>query len=119
MSDGQRTYLEHCTSCHDAYEPHEYQPATWRKAVSEMEKDHGVKLTSEDKALILGYVTGNPRSGLGGDHPRKSRPLLSSLNDSDRLFIRFTHVSAGKLKDGVAFDCPASGEGSVYEFGQR
>ncbi len=59
MSDGQRTYLDHCTSCHAPYEPHEYPPETWRKAVSEMEKEHNVHLSEEEKALILGYVTGS------------------------------------------------------------
>lgn len=59
MSDGQRAYLDHCTSCHAPYEPHAYPPETWRKAVSEMEKEHDVHLSEEEKSLILSYVTGS------------------------------------------------------------
>ena len=60
MSDGQRLYYDKCTSCHDAYEPHEFSPDKWRESVHEMEADGRVVLTAEDRALLLGYLTGRP-----------------------------------------------------------
>lgn len=60
MSDGQRLYLEKCTSCHDAYEPHEFTPDKWRESVKEMEDDGRVALSAEDRAVLLGYLTGRP-----------------------------------------------------------
>jgi hypothetical protein len=58
MSDGQRMYFSKCTSCHSAYEPHEYTPQQWKEAIAEMEADKRIQLTTGDRALILSYLTG-------------------------------------------------------------
>lgn len=57
MSDGQRMYYSKCTSCHSAYEPHDYTPQQWKDAIAEMEADKRIQLTEGDRALILGYLT--------------------------------------------------------------
>ena len=60
MSDGQRLYLAKCTSCHDAYEPHDYTPRQWRNAIREMEADKRIHLAQADRSAILIYLTGSP-----------------------------------------------------------
>jgi hypothetical protein len=58
MSDGERMYLAKCTSCHDAYAPGQYRPAEWAKMVGGMEAEKKVTLSGEERALILGYLSG-------------------------------------------------------------
>jgi hypothetical protein len=60
MSDGQRLYLDKCTSCHDAYEPHEFTPDKWKEAVREMEGNDRITLTVQERTDILQYLTGAP-----------------------------------------------------------
>jgi mono/diheme cytochrome c family protein len=58
MSDGERLYLDKCTACHQAYEPHQYSPTRWIAAIDQMQSDGRIVLTDEERAEILGYVTG-------------------------------------------------------------
>jgi hypothetical protein len=58
MSEGERTYRAKCTSCHRVYEPHEETPAQWVKTIDKMEALKKVKLTPEERAEILQYLTG-------------------------------------------------------------
>ena len=58
MSDARRTYLAKCTACHNAYEPSAYTPAQWQAALDEMERQKRVRLTQEERALILAYLGG-------------------------------------------------------------
>jgi Dihaem cytochrome c len=57
MSDAERTYLAKCTACHSAYEPSDHTPAEWRAALDEMERLKRVRLSSEERAAILSYLT--------------------------------------------------------------
>lgn len=57
-SEGERLYLARCTKCHVAYEPGQRTPAQWQEAVENMEMLGKVDLSSEDRALILGYLAG-------------------------------------------------------------
>ena len=59
MSDGERTYLAKCTSCHRVYEPHEQTPSQWVQTLDKMEALKKVTLTSEERAQILQYLTGD------------------------------------------------------------
>jgi cytochrome c5 len=58
MSDGERTYLAKCTACHSAYQPSEHTPAEWAAKIDEMERAKRVHLSPEERALILGYLSG-------------------------------------------------------------
>ena len=58
LSDGERLYLVRCTGCHAAYEPGERTPEEWTGAVAKMERWKKVTLSDEDRALILGYLSG-------------------------------------------------------------
>jgi diheme cytochrome c len=57
MSDSRRTYLSKCTSCHSAYQPAEYTPAQWSEVMDEMEKQKRVRLSPDERELILGYLS--------------------------------------------------------------
>jgi hypothetical protein len=57
-SEGERLYMAKCTSCH-SYEPHEYTAARWSTEIDEMERTKKVTLQPEQRALILGYLTGS------------------------------------------------------------
>lgn len=59
MSDGERLYLAKCTSCHSAYEPGARSPASWVKAMDEMERLKKTHLQPEERAMILKYLTGD------------------------------------------------------------
>jgi hypothetical protein len=52
-------YLAKCTSCHRAYEPSKYSAKAWADSIDEMEAKKRVRLTQEEKAEILGYLTGD------------------------------------------------------------
>lgn len=58
MSDGERIYLAKCTACHSAYQPSDHTPAEWAAKIDEMERNKRVTLSSEERALILGYLSG-------------------------------------------------------------
>jgi hypothetical protein len=58
MSDGERTYLAKCTACHSAYQPSDHTPAEWSAKIDEMERNKRVSLSPEERALILGYLSG-------------------------------------------------------------
>jgi cytochrome c5 len=58
MSDGERTYLAKCTACHSAYQPSAHSPAEWAAKIDEMERAKRVHLSPEERALILGYLSG-------------------------------------------------------------
>ena len=58
LSDGERLYIARCTACHAAYEPRERTPDEWSAAVSKMERWKKVTLSPEERALILGYLSG-------------------------------------------------------------
>lgn len=60
MTDAERLYRAKCTSCHSAYEPADYPPQKWPVLIAEMEKAKRVHLANEDRAIILGYLMGNP-----------------------------------------------------------
>ena len=64
MSDGERTYRAKCTSCHRVYEPAEETPAQWVKEVDKMEALKKVTLSSEERAQILQYLSGDARPAL-------------------------------------------------------
>jgi hypothetical protein len=58
MSDGERTYLAKCTSCHSAYQPSDHTPAEWSAKIDEMERNKRVQLSPAERALILAYLSG-------------------------------------------------------------
>ena len=70
LSDGERTYLAKCTSCHAAYEPSERTPRKWVDAIDEMEARKKVHLQPAERALILTYLTGDPAGAGDGMNPR-------------------------------------------------
>jgi len=57
-SEGERVYLAKCAGCHRVYEPHEYPPEKWVGSVASMERNKRVRLDPEQRALILGYLSG-------------------------------------------------------------
>lgn len=59
LSEGERLYRAKCTSCHSAYELHEYSPAQWTKSVAEMERLKRVRLAADERALLLEFLTGS------------------------------------------------------------
>ena len=59
MTEGERLYRAKCTSCHRAYEPHEQTPERWSKTLDKMEAEKKVHLAPEDRAEILGYLSGH------------------------------------------------------------
>lgn len=58
MGEGERLYRAKCTSCHRAYEPHEQTPERWSQTLDKMEAEKKVHLSREDRAEILGYLSG-------------------------------------------------------------
>lgn len=58
MSDGERLYRAKCTSCHRVYEPTEETPQKWAATLDKMEALKKVKLTPDERALILQYLAG-------------------------------------------------------------
>jgi len=60
LTDGERLYRAKCTSCHRTYEPEDYAAQRWPIIVAQMEKARRVHLSDEQRAIILGYLTGNP-----------------------------------------------------------
>ncbi len=58
VTEGHRLYLAKCTTCHRAYEPARFTPDHWRQAVAKMTRKGRVHLTADERAAILGYLTG-------------------------------------------------------------
>jgi cytochrome c5 len=56
LADGERLYLSRCTSCHRTYEPPELTGAQWGEAVAKMERLKKVRLSGEERALLLGWL---------------------------------------------------------------
>ena len=65
MTDGERTYLSKCTSCHRIYEPSEHSPKEWVAEIAEMERLKRVRLEPAERAQILTYLTGSPDGQAG------------------------------------------------------
>ncbi len=55
MSGGEMLYLAKCSSCHNIIEPSHHNKETWEIYVDE----YGKKMTTEEKQLLLAYLT-NP-----------------------------------------------------------
>ena len=57
-SEGRRLYLAKCTACHSAYSPSDHTPAEWAAKIDEMERNKRVHLTTDERAMILAYLSG-------------------------------------------------------------
>ena len=57
LSDGERVYRTKCGSCHRLHDRSEYPTEKWSKLVAEMERKKKVRLSADQRALILGYLT--------------------------------------------------------------
>ena len=58
VSEGERTYRTKCGSCHRLHQPAEFSRERWPAVVAEMERKKKIRLSPEQRALILGYLTG-------------------------------------------------------------
>lgn len=65
MGEAERTYRAKCTSCHRAYEPASRDARGWVAAVDEMEAQKKVRLTQQERAAVLTWLTGDPRGKPG------------------------------------------------------
>lgn len=55
LAKGRKLYINNCASCHTLYPPERFDTIHWQKAIEKMAPK--AKISNEDKALILKYVT--------------------------------------------------------------
>ena len=56
LEDGRRLYVQRCGGCHALREPASLPPDAWPNRVEEMQRDKGVRLSSDDAASITAYL---------------------------------------------------------------
>src|SRR3954451_24159821 len=56
LEDGRRLYVQRCGGCHALREPASLPPEAWPERVDEMQKDKGVRLSSDDAHAITAYL---------------------------------------------------------------
>ena len=62
LSEEERLYRAKCTSCHRTYEPDERPPQAWAGVLDKMEAEKKVRLSQEERAQILGYLSGDKQA---------------------------------------------------------
>ncbi len=65
LRDGRRLYINKCSGCHSLIPVDRFDDAKWTAEVDEMIKLSKVRLTKEDRDLILRYLT------TANDRPQK------------------------------------------------
>lgn len=58
---GRRLYIDKCSGCHSLIGVDRYDAARWESEVDEMFKLKKVKMSAEDRALLLGYLAAASR----------------------------------------------------------
>ena len=56
LEHGRTLYVERCAGCHQLREPASETPLAWPHLVSEMQDDHGVRLTDDEEHGIVAYL---------------------------------------------------------------
>lgn len=58
LLSGRKLYVNHCGSCHNLHLPKEYNAATWKIQLDEMQQK--AKINDDEKQLIYQYLTSTP-----------------------------------------------------------
>ena len=61
LTEGRKLYIKNCGSCHNLYRPEKFTESHWAAEMVEMKEE--AKITDEQAALILKYLTGYKISG--------------------------------------------------------
>ena len=56
LTEGRTLYIKQCGSCHNLFKPQTFTKEKWASEMIEMKKE--AKITDQQAALILQYVTG-------------------------------------------------------------
>jgi mono/diheme cytochrome c family protein len=56
LQRGRALYIKRCASCHALRPPEERAPDAWPDEVTRMQREHGVRLTEDDKRDIVRYL---------------------------------------------------------------
>lgn len=56
LAQGRTEYVDHCSGCHTLVRPETEDADSWPDHVAEMEDEHGVELTPDEKRRIVRFL---------------------------------------------------------------
>ena len=59
LKKGRALYTNNCSSCHQLYMPNQYNAATWKHNLDEMQER--AKISDDQKKLVYDYLVSSPK----------------------------------------------------------